>query len=61
MKLYGIGWDGWKVLNIGSKDDLINQVADNWWNYNQYAIKDSVTNKAITIFTKDEVVNQKIA
>jgi len=60
MKLYGIAWDGWKVLNIGNKEDLMKQVDDNWLIYDTYAIKDMVSGETI-VFTKDEVVNQGMA
>lgn len=56
MKLYGIAWDGWKALNLGQKDTLIKQVADNWWIYNTYAIKDLTSGKTIAIFTKEEAL-----
>lgn len=55
MKLYGIAWDGWKTLNIGNKETLMKQVADDWWIYDTYAIKDLTSGKTVAIFTKDEV------
>lgn len=52
IKLYGVAWDGLKVLNFSDVlGDLIEQIANDWWIYDNYMIEFSDTGETIG-FTK---------